>query len=1157
MRDAIGDQDALHVDLARFLSIIDDYYDKLDATASIESVAPAALQAAFDNVAEAVLAVDQDGTITFGNRAAGRIFEFPERQLNGVPLARLFPVLAAAGVGEFLEPCLTDLTKTQFSIQGVEFSARRSDGDEFHVEIHATRMDVSEASGYLLCISDITERRTASDALQESEERYRALVENAPEAILVFDVDSNQFVDVNENATQLFNMSRKRLMKIGPEGISPKMQLDGKQSFGHERGHIQRALDGGQPVFEWLHLDADGGEFPCEVRMIRLPSSNRRLIRASITSIVERKKRELLAYGENRVLEMVAGGADLGNTLKAICRTIEQVVDGAHAAIMQDNNNGALVLSSAPTVSPGLKEALRYVDLGIGGVPCAEAINSRRHIISEHSARHAMSEDFKALLTEEALGGVWSFPIAVAEDRLLGTVCVYSENSTPPDTDDLDAIANLVRLAGIAIKREFDEEALRASEQRFRGLFENVVDGVYIANAVGQMSSANPALISMLGYDKEVELTAIGSTTQLYVNPEDFTRFIDTLRQHLVVKNFEVRLRRKDGVQIVVLENARAVCDEEGQIVAYEGTITDITDRKRAETRVFEEKERAQVTLNSIGDGVITTDAEGRVDYVNPVAADLTGWEPRAARGRPVDQIITVVTAGTRQLIDNPVLRCLQEGRVITLPESTSLIDRHGTEIEIQDSTAPIRDRMRNVIGAVMVFHELNKESRLSRQLSYQAAHDGLTGLINRREFENRLAEKLEETSRDAQLTHALLMLDIDQFKILNDTFGHVAGDEYLRQLSDVIQSQIRVTDVLARLGGDEFGVLLKNCSMERANLVAENIRSVVEDFVFNWQDRVHATRVSIGIVLVSHEMQDCDSVLSAADVACFAAKDSGRNRVHVYEQGEATAIHQQMHWAERLTSAVEQQRMELYFQPIVAIGDRHLTNQSAHYELLLRMRDEVGDVVSPGSFIPAAERFGLMPMIDRWVVDKVIDELADREGSDGESRYTLAINLSGNSLSDNRFLDYIVGRMEKASLPEGSICFEITETAAIANIHLVAGFMDRLTTLGCKFSLDDFGSGLSSFSYLKTLPVDFIKIDGSFISNVAHDLMDQSLVSAISQVGRSLGVYTVAEKVESQDVLDTLAEIGVDYAQGFHIARPASIREFPSFSSVERRRLA
>jgi len=594
------------------------------------------------------------------------------------------------------------------------------------------------------------------------------------------------------------------------------------------------------------------------------------------------------------------------------------------------------------------------------------------------------------------------------------------------------------------------------------------------------------------------------------------------------------------------------VVDGDNNVVAHEGTITDITERKQAETRVFEEKERAQVTLQSIGDGVITTDATGNIDYINPVAQELTGWDIRNARSKPIAEIMTILNEHTRAALDHPVTRCLNEGRVITLAQNSLLISQDGVEIPIHYSAAPIRDRIGNTIGAVMVIHDTGKESRLFRQLSYQASHDALTGLINRCEFENRLVSALDSSHKDRDDTHALLHLDLDQFKVVNDTFGHTAGDELLRQVTDIIQANTRASDTLARLGGDEFGILLEHCSDEFALEVAEVIRCTIESFRFVWQGAFTNVRCSIGMYMVTHESPDVANVMSSADVACYTAKDMGRNQVYLYKDSDGSIRHEEMKWVSRITSAIDEDRLELFYQPIVGIatGD---TQSRGHYELLLRMRDEGGNIVNPDQFIPAAERYNLMSTLDRWVIREALTKLADRNTDADHAHFTLAINLSGTSLSEDRFLEDVIEEFRSQNLPDGAICFEITETAAISNLSRVVHFMQKLKALGCKFSLDDFGSGLSSFTYLKNLPVDYLKIDGHFISNVAEDLVDESMVKAINQVGHAMGIATIAERVETREVLDKLSELGVEYAQGYYIARPTSVQSFAPWAEKNR----
>ncbi len=1153
IRAASNESGITKPDFVELLKLIDEHYDKMEATIT-QSIRTLSLpentpiEAIFDSVTEALMSVDVEGVIRNCNKVCSRYFGVEKDALIGSDIRRILPGAKAQDLEDYLAPYMSNLDDTLVDLVGGEVRAMRMNGDEFISEINASELTTPGGPIYVISLRDVTDRKKAECALRENEERYRALVENAPEAIIVFDVDENHFTDANDNACLLFNLSRARLLTVGPEAISPKMQPDGTPSFGVRRGFIDQALAGEHPTFEWLHKDSTGKELPCEVRFSRMPSDERRLIRVSITDITERKREEELSFAQNKVLEMIAAGTPYDRTLRAICRFVEKIDGRFKAAVMQlDVKNQCLSVEQAPSLPDPFKLCLDFTKVGADSITCGAAVHHAQDRITISIQDNASWSAARRRAAEYRIHAAWSFLVCGEACRIIGTLDVYVDEPRAPTTDEIDKISSMARLAGIAIKRQQDEERLRTSEARYRGLFENVVDGVYIAARDGEIITANPALVEMLGYDHVDDLKGAGKTTMLYVNPIDRERVFARLEAEGVVKNFEYRLRRKDGSKIVVLENSRAIYDDDGSVVAHEGTITDITERKLAETRVFEEKERAQVTLQSIGDGVITTDADGNVDYINPVAQDLTGWDVRSARGARVTDIMMIVNEHTRATVENPVVRCLKEGRVITLAENSVLITRNGEEVPIQDSAAPIRDRIGNIIGSVMVFHDVSKESRLFRQLSYQASHDTLTGLVNRREFENHLIRVLELARGNAEHSHALLYIDLDQFKVVNDTFGHTAGDALLIQLTELIQANIRATDVLARLGGDEFGILLERCDEQRAIEVAEAIRVAVEGYRFEWQGSFTTVRCSIGVVLVTRENADVAGVMSSADVACYSAKDMGRNQVHLYRNSDASLRHEEMKWVSRITSAVEEDRLELFFQPIISIGGED-GKQRGHYELLLRMRDENGELVGPDQFIPSAERYNLMSTLDRWVIHEALTELADRS-TDGVARYTLAINLSGTSLSEDRFLEFVIDELKRQKLPDGAICFEITETAAISNLSRVVHFMQALKKLGCKFSLDDFGSGLSSFTYLKNLPVDYLKIDGQFIRNVVEDNVDESMVKAIREVGHAMGIETIAERVETRQVLEKLGALGVEFAQGYYIARPASVESFEPWS--------
>lgn len=472
--------------------------------------------------------------------------------------------------------------------------------------------------------------------------------------------------------------------------------------------------------------------------------------------------------------------------------------------------------------------------------------------------------------------------------------------------------------------------------------------------------------------------------------------------------------------------------------------------------------------------------------------------------------------------------------RITTESEDTRL---DGTRFHIRTTIEMPNAHAHNWRRVFAAVEDITEARALSQQLRFQAAHDALTGLVNRREFENRL-ERASTSAESGRSEHAVCYLDLDQFKIINDTCGHVAGDELLKRLGRVLAQQVRKQDTLARLGGDEFGVLLENCSMHVAERVANALRRTIEDFRFVWEKQVFGIGVSIGVVPIQGLGQTVSSILSAADAACYAAKDRGRNRIHIYHEGdvELARRHGEMRWVNRIQTALEENRFELARQPIVSLSTS--AGMDTHYELLLRMRDEEGNIVLPDAFLPAAERYNLSVKLDRWVVREAF-RLLTRDPDHLEKLFLCSINLSGVSLADEDFLIFVTTELASTGLPPGKVCFEITETAAIANLSGAMRFIEVLRRVGCRFALDDFGSGLSSFAYLKSLPVDFLKIDGVFVKDIIEDPIDRELVRSINEIGHVMGKRTIAEFVESEEILAALGEIGVDYAQGFELGKP------------------
>ncbi|HYG60957.1 MAG TPA: EAL domain-containing protein [Thermoanaerobaculia bacterium] len=570
-------------------------------------------------------------------------------------------------------------------------------------------------------------------------------------------------------------------------------------------------------------------------------------------------------------------------------------------------------------------------------------------------------------------------------------------------------------------------------------------------------------------------------------------------------------------------------------------------ERTLAEEALAQEKERAQVTLASIGDGVIRTDAAGRIDYLNPVAERLTGWTAEEAFQQPVMEVFRVVEEGTGKPLPNPVERCLREGRVIELPGASVLTPRHGGELAIRDSVAPIRDRQGRITGSVLVFKDVTQLRGLEREMLFLARHDPLTGLLNRREIEKRLQACLD-TARDEGRQHAFFYFDLDEFKVVNDICGHVAGDEMLKQVAALLQSRLRTADSLARLGGDEFGLLLEDTTLEKARSVGGELQQALRGFRFAWQERIFETGASIGLVPLTRGCGDLAQVLSAADAACYVAKEAGRNRLHEYQTDDTALAERygEMQWIHRIHQAFAEHRFCLYHQSIEPLGppaDGAL-DEPPFFEIFIRLREEGGRIVTPGSFIPAAERYHLIPSIDRWVVHEALSALAARavRGQRGDTTTRFAINISGQSLGDESFLDHVLAEIEATGAAPGRVCFEITETAAVGNLAQAMRFIAALKALGCCFVLDDFGSGLSSFAYLKNLPVDFLKIDGAFVRDMIGNSVQRALVESIHQIGRVMGIRTIAESVEDRETLDALRRIGVDYAQGYVLSIPSPL---------------
>jgi len=559
----------------------------------------------------------------------------------------------------------------------------------------------------------------------------------------------------------------------------------------------------------------------------------------------------------------------------------------------------------------------------------------------------------------------------------------------------------------------------------------------------------------------------------------------------------------------------------------------------RTERQLFNEKERAEITLYSIGDGALATDAKGNIEHINDMAASILGVSAATSIGLPLFKIFHLSDNAGNASIESIWSSILKDGQTVTSNTDSWLENKYGDKVAIEYSLSPIYDADKVITGTILIFRDVSEIRSLSMQLAFQAQHDVLTGLLNRRELETRIEETLAEVRRHNNKQHWLVYIDLDQFKVVNDTCGHLAGDELLKQVSSTIKCTTRETDHVSRLGGDEFAIIIKDCDIEITKKIVERFRKEIQDLRFCWEDKCFSISASIGVIKVTSDAGNMYDLMSKVDAACYLAKDEGRNRIHFvsYNDEAVTKQRGEMDWVHRIRHALDNNRFVLYYQTIKPIQNE---NEPFHAEILVRLFDDDNNLIPPNSFIPAAERYNLMTEIDRWVVTstfKFIQEV-------GYESQIISINLSAQSLCDNDFVNFIIKSLDYYNINPSWVCFEITETAAISNLTMAKELIRILKEIGCKFSLDDFGSGLSSFGYLKNLPVDYLKIDGTFVKNITSDKIDLAMVNAINQVGHTMNIKTIAEYVEDEEIEIMLRTLKVDYAQGYGIKKPAPISD-------------
>jgi diguanylate cyclase (GGDEF)-like protein/PAS domain S-box-containing protein len=604
---------------------------------------------------------------------------------------------------------------------------------------------------------------------------------------------------------------------------------------------------------------------------------------------------------------------------------------------------------------------------------------------------------------------------------------------------------------------------------------------------------------------------------------------------------------RRLEIQLINGEQAGLWVEAQSSMIEFHGrnailtVARDISHRKSLEVSLSRSKRQAQYTLESIGEGVITTGNDGRIDYMNLAAETLIGTSRDDAAGHKIGELFSLIDDSDRRPLGDPVDRCLSMRRRVNMGRHAVMVSHDGEhEHSVELSASPIRGPGESISGTVVVFHDVGELRGLTRKMSYQATHDPMTGLINRHEFERRLDEAMD-SAHSEEAVHMLFYMDLDRFKAVNDSCGHLAGDNMLREVATVIKEQVRDSDFVGRLGGDEFGALLIGCPIDKARQIATDICNAVADYRLVWKDKIFNIGISIGLVEISHLSGTVQDVMNAADSACYVAKQEGRGKVHIYSARDEVVARERgdIQWLRELQAALHEDGFELAVQPILAVTRG--TDSGPAVEILIRMPDGRGREADTADFLRPAERYQLMPQIDRWVVNAALSAISGGEIKLAGER-SCAINLSGQTIADEGFLSFVVDALDRSGVAPAAICFEVTEKAILANVQQAQRFIEVLHGIGCEFSLDDFGSGMGSFASLKHLPIDYLKIDGIYTSNLQSDEVNQEMVAAMIKLARTMQFRVVAEQVEHQEDFDWLRDIGVDFVQGYFVESPTNL---------------
>ena len=1160
------------------LSFVRDITERKETMRKMEE-----LQFAIDNAFDAIYISDEEGRLTYVNDSACRMLDYDKDELLKMTLFDINPGLQQEQFQQLMNQVDGDGNVPTF-----ETRHRKKDGSYITVEISSriTRLDGNISSCSF--VRDVTERKQA----QRKTEELQFAIDNAVDAVYLCDRDGN-FYYVNESASQTLGYSREDLTHMTVFDVDPSLNLEEFQNLWDTVWRRHSAT-----TFETVNRRQDGTEIPIEITTRITAFEGIEYACTFARDISERKAASRLMEEFRFAIDNANDPVYLYNRAGQI--TYANISACETTGYTYEELTGMSVWDLDADVTPELWEEI-YPAVKEGKVKTMESRNRRKdgsiipvevtatnvtygeyefgcsfnHDISERkeSERQMLFTQFAIDSAGDAIvftnldGDILyanqaacmtlgythdeilrikimdidpSVPnirreLGYWEDRADGSSRIFESVHHRKDgtTFPVEIQARILEYEGeffsCSVARNITERKKAERQMLFTQFaIDGAGDSIVFSNAEGDIIYANLTACETLGYTQE-ELLKL-KIKDIDPSVDEVRDEVDYWESHAdgTSHTLESIHYRKDGSTFPVEIQARLI-EFDSELFSC-AVIRDISERVQAQKALRESEERFRVIADTSPVAmIISRTRDNAIIYANRQVQILFDRHAADVIGKTLPDLFD--SADARE----ELLHLLKHDQQL-LGHEVMLRKKDGSEICLSLSTRPITLQGEEVICSAMM--DVTEAYELAQQLSYQASYDPLTGLVNRREFQSHL-HRVIISAQQRQTDNALCFLDLDQFKVVNDTCGHIAGDELLRQLAQILKNNIRKQDTLARLGGDEFAILLENCNLQQAERVANSIRLAIQDFRFHWEDNTFSIGVSIGLVPVDSNSETTTDLLRRADTACYTAKDRGRNRIHVYhpDDEELAKRHGEMQWVSRINDALTENRLQLWSQRIVRLSEDP-TEIGEHFEVLLRLQDREGNVISPDAFLPTAERYNIATRLDRWVITTIFNWYAQNPDK-LETLSLCSINLSGQSLSDEELLKYITDYFESSTVKPGKFCFEITETAAIANLAHATDFIKRLKNLGLHFALDDFGSGLSSFAYLKTLPVDYLKIDGQFVKDVLEDPIDLAMVKSINDIGHVMGKKTIAEFVENSEIRTLMQEIGIDYAQGYGVAEP------------------